>query len=57
VRTKRTFDIGQERHKFWFGPALAQGVAVARVGTVWSHVIIAIAKQVPPMMIVGEADL
>jgi hypothetical protein len=57
VRTKRTFDLGQERHKLWFGPALVQGVAVPRVDAVWLHVIISIAKQVPPMMIVVEAAL
>jgi hypothetical protein len=57
VRTEITFDLGQERHKLWFGPALAHGVAVARVGAVWLHVIIAIAEQVPPMIIVGEAAL
>jgi hypothetical protein len=57
VRIEKTFDLGQEHHTFWCGPALAHGVTVARVGAVWLHVIITIAKQVPPMMIVGEAAL
>jgi hypothetical protein len=57
VRTKRTFDFGQERYKFWFGPALAQGVAVPRIGAVQLHVIISVAKQVPPMMIIAEVAL
>jgi hypothetical protein len=41
VRTEIPFDVGQQRHKFRFGPALVEGL----------HIIIAVPKQVSPMMI------